>query len=160
MECVICKNGASSPGIVNVTLQRDDIAIIFKKVPADVCNGSVNFCGHLLHHLVHERSFLRKSVVLSYFYCYQLFTFYAWSFCCFKNASIFFSYRLYFNTDRLIYKRIGCYVVHFGNRVIQLYNVVKYLHFSYRRIRKIYFTRFSIFNHDDFRWWYYSSNTR
>jgi len=41
MECIICKNGTTSPGIVNVTLQRDDIAIIFKKVPADVCNN----CG-------------------------------------------------------------------------------------------------------------------
>ena len=41
MECVICKNGETSPGMVNVTLQRDDISIIFKKVPADVCNN----CG-------------------------------------------------------------------------------------------------------------------
>lgn len=41
MECVICKNGNTNPGMVNVTLQRDDFAIIFKKVPADVCNN----CG-------------------------------------------------------------------------------------------------------------------
>jgi YgiT-type zinc finger domain-containing protein len=41
MECVICKNGETEIGRVNVTLQRDDIAIIFKKVPADVCNN----CG-------------------------------------------------------------------------------------------------------------------
>jgi len=41
MECVICKNGNTKPGVVNVTLQRDDFAIIFKKVPADVCEN----CG-------------------------------------------------------------------------------------------------------------------
>lgn len=41
MECVICKNGSTNPGIVNVTLQRDDVAIIFKKVPAEVCDN----CG-------------------------------------------------------------------------------------------------------------------
>ena len=41
MECVICKNGNTNPGMVNVALQRDDFAIIFKKVPADVCDN----CG-------------------------------------------------------------------------------------------------------------------
>ena len=41
MECVICKNGETSPGMANVTLQRDDITVIFKKVPADVCDN----CG-------------------------------------------------------------------------------------------------------------------
>lgn len=41
MECVICKNGETKPGFVNVTLQRNDITIIIKNVPADVCNN----CG-------------------------------------------------------------------------------------------------------------------
>jgi YgiT-type zinc finger domain-containing protein len=41
MECVICKNGTTAPGLVNVTLQRDDSTLIFKSVPADVCNN----CG-------------------------------------------------------------------------------------------------------------------
>jgi YgiT-type zinc finger domain-containing protein len=41
MECVICKNGNTNPGMVNVTLQRNDTTIIFKNVPADVCNN----CG-------------------------------------------------------------------------------------------------------------------
>ncbi len=41
MECVICKNGNTSPGVVTVPLQRDKSTIIFKNVPADVCNN----CG-------------------------------------------------------------------------------------------------------------------
>lgn len=41
MECVICKNGTTNPGMVNVPLQRDDTTIIFKNVPADLCNN----CG-------------------------------------------------------------------------------------------------------------------
>ncbi len=41
MECVICKNGMINPGVVNVTLQRNESTIIFKHVPADVCDN----CG-------------------------------------------------------------------------------------------------------------------
>lgn len=41
MECVICKSGSTHPGMVTVTLQRDDSTIIFKHVPADVCEN----CG-------------------------------------------------------------------------------------------------------------------
>lgn len=41
MKCVICKNGNADPGFVNVPLQRDDCTIIFKNVPADVCDN----CG-------------------------------------------------------------------------------------------------------------------
>jgi YgiT-type zinc finger domain-containing protein len=41
MKCVICKQGETLPGIVTVTLQRGDSTIIFKGVPADVCQN----CG-------------------------------------------------------------------------------------------------------------------
>ena len=41
MDCVICKNGNTSPGKVNVVLQRDESTIIFKSVPADICDN----CG-------------------------------------------------------------------------------------------------------------------
>ena len=41
MKCVICKNGDTNPGLVNVTLQRNETTIIFKSVPADVCEN----CG-------------------------------------------------------------------------------------------------------------------
>jgi YgiT-type zinc finger domain-containing protein len=41
MKCVICKNGTTNPGRVNAVLQRNDCTIIFKGVPADVCEN----CG-------------------------------------------------------------------------------------------------------------------
>lgn len=41
MKCVICKQGELTPGHVTVTLQRDETIVIFKKVPADVCDN----CG-------------------------------------------------------------------------------------------------------------------
>ncbi len=41
MKCVICKRGSTSPGKVTVTLQRTDTTVIFKNVPADVCDN----CG-------------------------------------------------------------------------------------------------------------------
>lgn len=42
MNCVICKNGETSPGFVTVTLERNGSVVVIKEVPADVCNN----CGH------------------------------------------------------------------------------------------------------------------
>ncbi|MHC4874774.1 MAG: type II toxin-antitoxin system MqsA family antitoxin [Planctomycetota bacterium] len=41
MQCVICKQGLTNPGIVTVTLQRGESTIVFREVPADVCEN----CG-------------------------------------------------------------------------------------------------------------------
>ncbi|MDZ7720011.1 MAG: type II toxin-antitoxin system MqsA family antitoxin [Balneolaceae bacterium] len=41
MNCVICKNGTTSEGLVTVTLQRGSSIIIIKSVPAQVCDN----CG-------------------------------------------------------------------------------------------------------------------
>ena len=41
MKCVICKNGETHPGTATVTLERKESVIVFKDVPADVCNN----CG-------------------------------------------------------------------------------------------------------------------
>jgi YgiT-type zinc finger domain-containing protein len=41
MECVICKHGKTKPGLVSVTLERDDCLIVLKRVPADICEN----CG-------------------------------------------------------------------------------------------------------------------
>lgn len=42
MECVICKNGQTAPGIVSVTVERENSIVVIKDVPALVCNN----CGH------------------------------------------------------------------------------------------------------------------
>ncbi|MCY7323260.1 MAG: type II toxin-antitoxin system MqsA family antitoxin [Phormidesmis sp. CAN_BIN36] len=41
MNCIICKHGQTQPGIVTVTLQRDECIVILKGVPAEVCEN----CG-------------------------------------------------------------------------------------------------------------------
>jgi YgiT-type zinc finger domain-containing protein len=41
MECIICKQGTTHPGVVTVTLNRDESTIIVKRVPAEICEN----CG-------------------------------------------------------------------------------------------------------------------
>lgn len=41
MKCVICKHGETKPGLVTVTLERDDCIVVIKKVPTEVCDN----CG-------------------------------------------------------------------------------------------------------------------
>jgi YgiT-type zinc finger domain-containing protein len=41
MKCVICKHGETHAGVVTTTLSRGESTIIFKGVPAEVCEN----CG-------------------------------------------------------------------------------------------------------------------
>lgn len=41
MKCVICKQGDTRPGTVTVTLERGRTTLVFKNVPAQVCEN----CG-------------------------------------------------------------------------------------------------------------------
>ena len=41
MKCVICKHGKTRSGVGTVTLERGDTTVVFKKVPADICEN----CG-------------------------------------------------------------------------------------------------------------------
>ncbi|MCI0551684.1 MAG: type II toxin-antitoxin system MqsA family antitoxin [Anaerolineae bacterium] len=41
MNCVICKQGETYPGLTVVTLQRDDSTLVIKGVPAEICEN----CG-------------------------------------------------------------------------------------------------------------------
>jgi len=41
MTCVLCKTGQPHPGTVTVTLERNRTVIVFKEVPADICQN----CG-------------------------------------------------------------------------------------------------------------------
>jgi YgiT-type zinc finger domain-containing protein len=37
MRCAICKHGETAPGFAVVTLNRAESVVVFKEVPADVC---------------------------------------------------------------------------------------------------------------------------
>jgi len=41
MKCVICKHGQSVKGTTTITLAKDSATIVFKKVPAMICDN----CG-------------------------------------------------------------------------------------------------------------------
>jgi len=43
MECVICKNGITKNGFVTFTLERNNVIIVFKNVPALVCENCGDF---------------------------------------------------------------------------------------------------------------------
>jgi YgiT-type zinc finger domain-containing protein len=44
MNCVICKSGKTSPGIVTVTLERNGAVVVIKCVPAQVCEDRGEYC--------------------------------------------------------------------------------------------------------------------
>ena len=41
MKCLICKHGETKPGTTTVTLEKGNATIVFKEVPAQVCDN----CG-------------------------------------------------------------------------------------------------------------------
>lgn len=41
MKCIICRHGETRPGVTTVTLSRDRMTLVFKGVPAQVCDN----CG-------------------------------------------------------------------------------------------------------------------
>ncbi len=41
MKCVICKSGETRPGKTAITLERGKMTLVFKGVPAEVCQN----CG-------------------------------------------------------------------------------------------------------------------
>lgn len=41
IECIICKHGRTCPSKATVTLERDDTTLVFRNVPAQVCDN----CG-------------------------------------------------------------------------------------------------------------------
>ncbi len=41
MKCAICRNGITEEGYTTVVLERDQMTLVFKRVPAEICNN----CG-------------------------------------------------------------------------------------------------------------------
>ena len=41
MKCTICKHGETKPGTTTVTLEKGNSTIVFKEVPAQICDN----CG-------------------------------------------------------------------------------------------------------------------
>jgi len=56
MKCVICKNATTNPVTINAVLQRNSCTIIFKDVPAEVCE---NWGEYYLNEYVTAKILLR-----------------------------------------------------------------------------------------------------
>jgi YgiT-type zinc finger domain-containing protein len=41
MKCAICRHGTTTEGYTTLVLERDQTTVVFKKVPAQICNN----CG-------------------------------------------------------------------------------------------------------------------
>lgn len=62
MRCGICKRGQTKPGLVTVTLERDESIVIIKKVPAEVCDN----CGeYYLSDDITEQVLQRAEIALN-----------------------------------------------------------------------------------------------
>lgn len=57
MKCPICKHGKTQPGAATVTLERGGMAIVFRAVPAEVCDN----CGEAFHDEAVTAALLRQA---------------------------------------------------------------------------------------------------
>ena len=55
MKCVICKHGETQPGTTTITLERDTTTVVFKNVPAEVCQtcGEAYLDASITRRLLH-----------------------------------------------------------------------------------------------------------
>ncbi len=57
MKCPICKHGNTRPGVASITLERGHTTVMFKHVPAEVCEN----CGEAYHDAKVTRSLLQQA---------------------------------------------------------------------------------------------------
>jgi len=57
MKCVICKHGETHRGKTTVTLERDGLTLVFRNVPAEVCEN----CGEAYVDEATARELLRRA---------------------------------------------------------------------------------------------------
>lgn len=57
MKCVICKHGETKQGTTTITLERGSATIVFKDVPAQICDN----CGEKYVDSTITKELLRKA---------------------------------------------------------------------------------------------------
>lgn len=45
MKCPVCRHGETRPGVASATLERRGATLVFRNVPAEICNN----CGEVFH---------------------------------------------------------------------------------------------------------------
>ena len=63
MKCVICKQGVTQPGKTSITLEREGVILVFKGVPAEVCQncGEEYVSGEVTEDLLKRAEVLAQS---------------------------------------------------------------------------------------------------
>ena len=57
MKCAICRNGHTNEGYITVVLERDQSTLVFKNVPAQICDN----CGEEYLSADINRTLLQKA---------------------------------------------------------------------------------------------------
>jgi len=57
VKCTVCKHGETSPGTLSVILERQGTTLVFREVPALVCD----ICGETFHEEAVTRQLLQKA---------------------------------------------------------------------------------------------------
>ncbi|MBU0621364.1 MAG: type II toxin-antitoxin system MqsA family antitoxin [Gammaproteobacteria bacterium] len=57
MKCPICKHGNTHAGVASITLERGDSTVMFKSVPAEICDN----CGEVYHDAKVTKSLLEQA---------------------------------------------------------------------------------------------------
>lgn len=57
MKCPICKQGEMVDGVASITLERAGSTVMFKCVPAEICNN----CGEAFHSAATTQSLLEQA---------------------------------------------------------------------------------------------------
>ncbi len=57
MKCAICRHGYTESGFTTVTLERNQTTLVFKQVPADICEN----CGEVYLSSEINRSLLKQA---------------------------------------------------------------------------------------------------
>lgn len=57
MKCPICKHGNTHHGVASITLERENSTMMFKNVPAEVCEN----CGEAYHDAAVTRALLEQA---------------------------------------------------------------------------------------------------
>ncbi len=57
MKCAICRNGTTKPGFATLVLERDQTILVFRRVPAEICDN----CGEEYISSEVNRALLRRA---------------------------------------------------------------------------------------------------
>ena len=57
MKCAICRHGHTESGFTTVTLERNQTTLVFKQVPADICEN----CGEVYLSSEINRTLLKQA---------------------------------------------------------------------------------------------------